>query len=67
MVQAKNFLEKKEQVKVLLVLKGREKAKPERGVEFLENLYSEFLSDDSRCVKQATSSSLSLTLMPKKK
>lgn len=66
MEQAQKFLEKKEQVKIVLTLRGRQKAHPERGVDFLNKLRNEYFSDSARCVKEASETSLSLTLMPKK-
>lgn len=63
--QAQKFLEKKEQVRVTLALKGRQKANPKRGVEFLNEINEKYFTDCGRCVKPATESSLSLTFMPK--
>lgn len=64
MKQVTDFLTSKEQVKIQLTLKGREKAHPERGVDFLNNLYETHLSTHGKCAKQATEASLHLTLMP---
>lgn len=67
MKQVQKFLEKKEQVRVQLLLKGRQKSNPERGVEFLLNNYEEYLSDYGKLSNQPNPSNLSLTLMPKSK
>jgi len=63
--QAQKFLEKKEQIRITLTLRGRQKAHPERAVEFLNEINEEHFKDYGRCVKPATENSLSLTLMPK--
>ena len=66
MKQAQKFLEKKEQTRVQLLLKGRQKSHPERGVDFLLNVYEEFLKDYGKLVNKPSPSNLSLTLMPGK-
>lgn len=67
MKQAQKFLMKKEQVRVQLLLKGRQRNKPEKGVEFLNNLAEKYLNEYGRCVKPATPDSLFLTFMPRTK
>lgn len=64
MKQAQEFLAKKEQVRVVLLLKGRQKNSPERGAEFLNELYKEYFTGHGKCVKPATAANLGLTLMP---
>lgn len=64
MKQAQKFLEKKEQVRVVLLLKGRQKDHPERGAEFLNNLAKDYLKEYGNCVKPASVKNLSLTFMP---
>lgn len=64
MKQACKFLDKKEQVRVQLLLKGRQKGNPDRGVEFLKELYDDFLSESGKLVNKPNPSNLSLVLMP---
>lgn len=64
MKQAQKFLQKKEQVRIALLLKGRQKSNPERGAEFLNDLNEKFFTKHGRCVKPATPQNLGLTLMP---
>ena len=66
MEQANTFLAKKEQVRITLTLKGRQKAHPERGVDFLNGICETYFSETGRCVNKPSVSSLNLTLMPKK-
>lgn len=64
MKQAEGFLKKKEQVRVVLLLKGRQKNNPERGAEFLNELKETYLKGHGKCVKPATPENLGLTFMP---
>lgn len=64
MKQAQKFLDKKEQVRVVLLLKGRQKSNPERGAEFLNDLNKDYFAGHGKCVKPATVTNLALTFMP---
>lgn len=65
MKQAQGFLKKRQQVRVTLILKGREKYSPERGVEFLNEIHETFLDEFGRCAKMPTTQNLSLTYNPR--
>lgn len=65
MKQVQKFLEKKEQVRVVLLLKGRQKGNPKRGADFLNEVAETYLNDFGKCVKAASESNLNLTFMPK--
>lgn len=65
MKQAQKFLSKKEQVRIVVLLKGRQKDHPERGADFLNTIAENYLNDYGNCVKKATTTNLSLTFMPK--
>jgi len=64
MKQAQKFLTNKEQVRVTVLLKGRQKSSPERAAEFLNQQYEEYLVGHGKCVKPATTENPSLTVMP---
>lgn len=64
MKQAESFLKKKEQVRVVLLLKGRQKNNPQRGADFLNELRENYLTGHGKCVKPATPENLGLTFMP---
>lgn len=64
MKQAQGFLAKKEQVRLVVLLKGRQKNNPERAAEFLNELNKEYFTGHGKCVKPATATNLGLTLMP---
>jgi translation initiation factor IF-3 len=60
-----SFLTKKEQVKITLQLLGREKSRPQSGVDFLVDIINR-LADYGTAQKIPTASNLSTTLNPKK-
>lgn len=64
--KAGEFLSKREQVKVIVQLKGREKAHPERGVEFLNVIIRE-LANISSPANTPSRGSLFVTFNPKKR
>lgn len=64
--KAKEFLAKRSQVKVIIQLKGREKAKPMRGVEFLNEIITE-LGDAGSPANMPNVQNLSVTFNPKKR
>lgn len=63
--KASEMLAKRQQVRVALTLKGRQKWHPERGVAFLNEEILPRLTDSGKCVKSATENSLMLMMMPK--
>lgn len=67
MKQAQEFLIGKEQTRVILQLKGRERSRPEKGVELLNSLIYKYFDGYGVANKPATVTNLSLTFMPKKK
>lgn len=64
MKQAEKFLSKKEQVRITVLLKGRQKSSPERASIFLNDKFEEYLKGHGKCVKPATAANPSLTIMP---
>lgn len=64
MKQAQKFLSKKEQVRVTVLLKGRQKDHPERASIFLNDKYEEFLKGHGTLARPATPANPSLTIMP---
>lgn len=64
MKQAQKFLAKKEQVRVAVLLKGRQKNTPEKAAEFVNQQYEQYLVGHGKCVKPATAANPSLTVMP---
>ena len=67
MKQAQEFLIKRQQVRVTIVLKGRQKGHPERAVTFLNDLYAAYLQDYGKLAKEASIGNLGLTLNPSSK
>jgi translation initiation factor IF-3 len=65
MKQAQQFLSSKEQVRVVLILKGRQKAYPQKAVDFLNKVAEDFLNDFGNSANVASVSNLSLTYNPK--
>jgi len=65
MKQAQEFLTKRQQVRVVVTLKGRQKGHPERAVEFLNDVYNQYLQDYGKLAKEASVTNLGLTLNPK--
>jgi len=59
------FLAKKEQVRVTLQLLGRERSRPQSGVDFMMGVINR-LSDYGTAQKLPTATNLSTTLNPKK-
>lgn len=64
MKQVQKFLLKKEQVRVVLTLRGREKSHPERGAELLTEVLDSYVEGYGRCVKKPSATNLTLTIMP---
>lgn len=64
MKQAQGFLEKREQVRVQLVLKGRQKGHLKSALEFLSGINEEFFDGFGQLTKAPTESNLSLTYNP---
>lgn len=67
MKQAQEFLEKREQVRITLVLRGRQKGHVGTSLEFLHKLHEEFFSRCGKLVKEPTAQNLSLTYNPASK
>lgn len=67
MKQAQDFLEKREQVRITLVLRGRQKGHVETSLEFLHKIHDEFFSECGKLVKEPTAQNLSLTYNPASK
>jgi translation initiation factor IF-3 len=63
--KAKEFLVKKNQVKVMLQLRGREKSRPQLGVDFLNEVLEE-LAPYGAAANPPRPDNLSATLNPKK-
>lgn len=64
MKQAQKFLSKKEQVRVMVLLKGRERSRADKAAEILNQLYEEYLTAHGKCTKPATPQNPTLTIMP---
>jgi len=67
MKQAQAFLEKREQVRVTLVLKGRQRGHVSTSIEFLTHIHEEFFASCGSLVKPPTAENLSLTYNPSSK
>jgi translation initiation factor IF-3 len=67
LVQATKALDKGEQVRVQLQLKGREKSRPQSAVEWLNGHVLTPLSGISTLNKPPTPQNLNVVLFPKKK
>lgn len=64
MAQAQEFLKAKEQVRVVVILKGRQRMRPEQAVDFLTTLFNAYLAEYGRCVRQPSVKNLSIMVMP---
>jgi translation initiation factor IF-3 len=64
MKQAQTFLEKREQVKILLVLRGRQRGRQVSAVEFLLELHENYLASYGKLAKPPTDGNLTLTYNP---
>jgi translation initiation factor IF-3 len=64
--QARKWLESKEQVRVTVQLKGREKGRPEKALEMLNKII-ELISDFGSPTSLPSTSKLIVTFNPKKK
>ena len=65
MAQAQEFLKAKEQVRVVVILKGRQRMKPEQAVDFLTALFDTYLAEYGRCVRQPSVKNLSIMVIPR--
>lgn len=64
MKQAQEFLLKREQVRITLVLRGRQKGHVDTSLEFLRKINEDFFSECGRLVKEPSAQNLSLTYNP---
>lgn len=64
MKQAQGFLEKREQVRVQLVLKGRQKGHIKSALEFLSSINDEFFVGFGQLTKAPSEGNLTLTYNP---
>lgn len=62
--QAQKFLSNKEQVRIALVVKGRQKARTDTAVEFLNEIHETYMQDCGNLVKAPNAGGLFLTYMP---
>jgi translation initiation factor IF-3 len=67
MKQAQVFLEKREQVRITLVLKGRQRGRQLSAVEFLQEIHETYFTDFGNLIKPPTDGNLSLTYNPASK
>lgn len=67
MKQAQGFLEKREQVRVQLVLKGRQKGNIPSALELLGKINEEFFTEFGTLTKPPTAQNLSLSYNPSSK
>lgn len=67
MKQAQGFLEKREQVKITLILRGRQKGHQASAVEFLVKLHEDYLKDSGTLVRPPGEGHLFLTYNPASK
>lgn len=65
MKQAQKFLEKKNQVRIVLSLKGRQKNNTESAIQFLMHLHENYLNDFGKCAKLPSENGLFLTYNPR--
>lgn len=65
MSDVKKHLAKKHQVRIVLLLKGRQKAHLDRGVLFLNEIHEEFMKEAGSLASKPTERNLSLTYNPK--
>lgn len=66
MKAAQEFLRNKEQVRIVLVLRGRQRGRQSSGIVFLEKIHNEYLAEVGKLVKAPTEGNLSLTYNPMK-
>lgn len=64
MKQALGFLEKREQVRIALVLRGRQKGHVDSSIEFLSKINEDFFVGLGSLVKPPTAGNLALTYNP---
>lgn len=64
MKQAQKFLEDREQVRVTLVLRGRQRGHTASSIEFLAQIHEEFFADHGKLVKEPSAENPSLTYNP---
>ncbi len=64
MKQAQCFLEKREQVRITLVVKGRQKGHISSSLQFLNEIHEEFFAECGKLVKSPTAENLSLMYNP---
>ncbi len=65
MKQAIGFLDHREQVRITLVLRGRQKGHLESALQFLTKIHTEWFEDVGSLAKYPTFDNLSLTYNPK--
>jgi len=65
MKQAQKFLQEKNQVRISLILKGREKSRPQNAINFLDHVSREYLDDYGKCANKASERNFQLTYNPK--
>lgn len=64
--QAKSFLEKRNQVRIMVQLRGREKSRPQSGVEFLNNVLEQ-LAEYGTAQRAPSPDNLTVVVNPAKK
>lgn len=67
MKQAQGFLINREQVRIQLVLRGRQKGHVESSLEFLKQIHDEFFVDYGTLAKTPTGDNLGLSYNPASK
>ena len=67
MNQACKFLEKREQVRVTLTVKGRQRGRADASLAFLNKVHEEYMKDAGSLVKPPTETNLQLTYNPNSK
>ncbi len=67
MKQAIGFLEHREQVRITLVLRGRQKGHVDSSIEFLSKINEDFFIGVGNLVKPPTAGNLALTYNPSSK
>lgn len=66
MNQAQKFLEKRNQVRIQVFLKGREKNHPERAVELLNEIVEKYFKTIGQPANKPTTRNLSVMINPSK-
>lgn len=66
MKQAQGFLAKKKQVRVSVVLHGRQKSKPDFAIQFLNELHETYLKAYGSLASSPNEKNIQLTYNPKK-